>query len=70
MVTIQSVPAALFPQGGGRLANFLLVHGAWHGAWCWAQLRRLLVTAIADRMPDRLPHLVYLDAVVPKPGKS
>ncbi len=52
------------------MANFLLVHGAWHGAWCWAQLRRLLVTAIADRMPDRLPHLVYLDVVVPKPGKS
>ncbi len=110
------------------MANFLLVHGAWHGAWCWrdvttALLRAghrahavtltglgerahllhagidlqthvqdvigaieaeemrgvvlvghsyagMLVTAVADRMADRLAHLVYLDAVVPKPGES
>lgn len=110
------------------MADFLLVHGAWHGAWCWravtaalvraghrahavtltglgerAHLLRedidlqthvddvvhaieaeemqhlvlvghsyagMLVTAVADRMPQRLSHLVYLDAVVPKPGES
>lgn len=110
------------------MANFLLVHGAWHGAWCWrdvtqalvraghqahavtltglgerAHLLRadidlqthvadvigvieaeelqqvvlvghsyagMLVTAVADRMPERLAHLVYLDAVVPRPGES
>ncbi len=110
------------------MAHFLLVHGAWHGAWCWrdvtAALVRaghrahavtltglgerahllhagidlqthvqdvmgaieaeemqavilvghsyagMLVTAVADRMADRLAHLVYLDAVVPKPGES
>lgn len=110
------------------MANFLLVHGAWHGAWCWrdvtAALVRaghsahavtltglgerahllhagidlqthvldvmgvieaeelkgvilvghsyagMLVTAVADRLADRLVHLVYLDAVVPKPGES
>jgi pimeloyl-ACP methyl ester carboxylesterase len=27
-------------------------------------------TAIADRMPQRLSHLVYVDAVVPQPGES
>ena len=110
------------------MANFVLVHGAWHGAWAWrrvvdalhAQGHRALAvtltgggervhlmsslitlethiadvantieaeelqdvvlaahsyagmigTAIADRMPQRLKHLVYVDAVVPKPGES
>ncbi len=110
------------------MANFVLVHGAWHGAWCWqrvvqrlhAQGHRvhavtltgvgerahlmsplitlethiadvantieaeelqdvvlavhsyagMLGTAVADRMPQRLKHLVYVDAVVPKPGEA
>lgn len=110
------------------MANFVLVHGAWHGGWCWRHvmpaLTRLghrahavtltglgerahlldasitlethiadviqaieaeemtevilvvhsyggmLGTAVADRMPERLAHLVYVDAVVPKPGES
>jgi pimeloyl-ACP methyl ester carboxylesterase len=110
------------------MANFVLVHGAWHGAWCWrrvvaalqAQGHRahavtltgggervhlmsplitlethiadvanaieaeemeqvvlavhsyagMIGTAIADRMPGRLRHLVYVDAVVPRPGES
>ena len=110
------------------MANFLLVHGAWHGGWCWRdvvppltraghrvhavtltgvgermhlmtpaitlethitdvanaiemeELDQIVLvvhsyggmigTAIADRMPERLRHLVYVDAVVPKPGES
>lgn len=110
------------------MADYLLVHGAWHGAWCWrrvaeplaaqghrvhavtltgvgerAHLRSPLITlethiadvvnaleaeefkdvalvmhsyagmlgtAVADRMPARLRHLVYVDAVVPAPGES
>ena len=110
------------------MANFLLVHGAWHGGWCWRdvvpqltqaghrvhavtltgvgervhlmtpaitlethitdvanaiemeELDRIVLvvhsyggmigTAIADRMPQRLRHLVYVDAVIPKPGES
>lgn len=110
------------------MANFVLVHGAWHGAWCWQRVVPLLQaqghrvhavtltglgdrahllsslitlethiadvantieaeelqevvlavhsyagmlgTAVADRMPQRLQHLVYVDAVVPKPGES
>ena len=110
------------------MAHFVLVHGAWHGAWCWRHVTEALVraghrahavtltgvgershllspsislgthiadvinaleteemtevvlavhsyagmigTAIADRMPQRLKHLVYVDAVVPKPGES
>jgi pimeloyl-ACP methyl ester carboxylesterase len=110
------------------MANFLLVHGAWHGAWCWQRVLPGLVraghrahaltltgvgerahllhpgidlethildvmaamdaeemsdvvlvvhsyagmlgTAVADRRPERLSHLVYLDAVLPKPGES
>ncbi len=110
------------------MANFVLVHGAWHGAWCWQHVVRELVlqghhahpvtltgvgerkhlmsplitlethisdvanaieaeemddmvlavhsysgmlgTAIADRIPHRLRHLVYIDAIVPKPGES
>ncbi|WP_460839641.1 alpha/beta fold hydrolase [Noviherbaspirillum agri] len=110
------------------MADFVLVHGAWHGAWCWKkilpglwsaghrafpvtltgtgerahQLSRditlrthaddvaavieaeelqraivvghsyggMVITAVADRMPDRIARLVYLDAVVPLPGES
>jgi pimeloyl-ACP methyl ester carboxylesterase len=110
------------------MATFVLVHGAWHGGWCWrrvvdalqAQGHRVFAptltgvgervhlmsslitlethiadvanlieaeelqdvvlgvhsyagmigTAIADRMPHRLKHLVYVDAVVPRPGES
>lgn len=110
------------------MANFLLVHGAWHGAWCWRRVSDALIraghrahavtltglgerahlmtstitlethiadvvaaldaeemdpailvvhsyagmlgTAVADRMPGRLQHLVYVDAVVPRPGES
>ena len=110
------------------MAHFVLVHGAWHGGWCWrdvvaplagaghrvhaptltgvgerahllspaitlethiADVRSaieteeledvvlavhsyagMIGTAIADRMPQRLRHLVYVDAVVPQPGES
>jgi pimeloyl-ACP methyl ester carboxylesterase len=110
------------------MANFVLVHGAWHGGWCWQRVTALLHaaghrahavtltglgerahllsplitlethiadvvnllvaeelqevvlvvhsyagmlgTAVADRMPERLRHLVYVDAVVPRPGES
>lgn len=110
------------------MANFVLVHGAWHGGWCWQRVTALLQqdghrvfavtltglgerahllspaitldthikdvinlieaeelgelvlavhsyagmigTAVADQLGRRLKHLVYVDAVVPKPGES
>ena len=110
------------------MANFVLVHGAWHGAWCWqrvvlrlghaghrchavtltgvgdrAHLLRadislethiadvcglieseelqdvvlvvhsyagMIGTAVASRLPERLSHLVYVDAVIPEPGET
>ncbi|WP_332776855.1 alpha/beta fold hydrolase [Polaromonas sp.] len=110
------------------MANFVLVHGAWHGGWCWQRVTTALQaqghrvhaltltgvgerahllspaitldthvddvisaieveelsdvilavhsyagmigTAVADRLPKRLRHLVYVDAVLPKPGES
>src|SRR5687767_7233194 len=110
------------------MADFVLVHGAWHGGWCWRRVVAALTaaghrahavtltgsgerahlmspaitlethiadvakaieaeemkdvvlavhsyagmigTAIADRMPERLRHLVYVDAVVPQPSES
>lgn len=110
------------------MANFVLVHGAWHGGWCWRRVVQALAsqghrahavtltgagerahlmastitlethindvleaieteeldevvlavhsyagmigTAIADRQAQRLRHLVYVDAVVPRPGES
>ena len=110
------------------MADFVLVHGAWHGGWCWRRVQDPLAraghrvhavtltgvgerahlaspaitlethiadvagvieaeelqdvvlavhsyagmigTAIADRMGSRLRHLVYVDAVVPRPGES
>ncbi len=110
------------------MANFVLVHGAWHGAWCWQRVTTalqqaghrvhavtltgvgerahllspsitvdthicdvinlieaeelqdvvlalhsyggLLGTAVADRVPQRIRHLVYVDAILPEPGES
>jgi pimeloyl-ACP methyl ester carboxylesterase len=110
------------------MANVVLVHGAWHGGWCWSRVvdalqaqghrahavtltglgerahllsslitlethiadvigtieaeelqdvvlavhsyAGMIGTAVADRMPRRLRHLVYVDAVVPRPGES
>lgn len=110
------------------MANFVLVHGAWHGGWCWKKVRTRLATAghdvytptltglgerahlltadvgldthiqdvvamlefeeltdvvlvghsyggmviagVAQRVPQRLAQLVYLDAFLPEPGKS
>ncbi len=110
------------------MATFVLVHGAWHGSWCWKRVRRLLqsrghevftptltgvadrshlmslgvnlethvldvvnlirweelsdivlcghsyggavVTGVADRVPDRIRSLVYLDAFVLENGEN
>jgi pimeloyl-ACP methyl ester carboxylesterase len=104
------------------MTTFVLVHGAWHGSWCWKRVRRLLqaaghevftptltglgershllspqvdlathiddvvnllvweelndvvlcghsyggcvISAVADRVPERIAALVYLDAFV------
>ena len=110
------------------MATFVLVHEAWHGAWCWRKITPLLrgqghevftptltglgershlanpliglethirdvvnvltyedlsevilvghsnggtlITAVADRVSERLAHLVYLDAFVPEDGQA
>jgi pimeloyl-ACP methyl ester carboxylesterase len=110
------------------MSTFVLVHGAWHGSWCWQRVRTGLqrlghevftptltgvgershlldpkvnlethvqdvlnlirweelddvvlcghsyagcvVSAVVDRIPQRIAHLVYLDAFVPETGKS
>lgn len=109
------------------MSTFVLVHGAWHGSWCWKGVRRLLeaqghdvftptltgvgerahllsrdvnldthihdvvnlirweelsdvvlcghsyggcvIGGVADRIPDRIGALVYLDAFVLKNGE-
>ena len=116
------------PRSTGPVRTYVLLHGAWHGAWCWQKLTPLLeargaqvhtptqtglgerahllspsvgletfvddlmqvlvdedlwdvilvghsfggnaITAVADRCPERLRHLVYLDAVIPRSGQS
>lgn len=110
------------------MANFVLVHGAWHGGWCYRETARALrraghdvftpthtgvgerahqgtenitlethirdvcgcieaeelsnvilcghsyggmvITGVADRMPQQIKALVYLDAFVPEHGQS
>lgn len=111
-----------------RPLHWVLVHGAWHGGWCWRKLVPLLeargdrvwtptltglgerahllhadvdlqthvldiaallemedlrevvlvghsyagmvVSGVADRLPERLAQLVYLDAFLPDAGKA
>jgi len=110
------------------MATFVLVHGAWHGGWCFARTAKILrgqghevfapsltgagerahladrevnlslhvldicnvlkwenlsdvvlcghsyggmvITGVADAMPERIGSLVYLDAFVPADGKA
>ena len=110
------------------MARFVLVHGAWHGGWCWKRVRQSLqaaghdvftptltgvgdrshlasrdvdlethvadvvnlirwedlddivlcghsyagcvITGVADRLPERIRALVYLDAFVLEDGQS
>jgi pimeloyl-ACP methyl ester carboxylesterase len=114
--------------GDGAMAKFVLVHGAWHGGWCWWKVTPLLraaghdvypvtltglgerahlgtpqtdldlhiedvrgvlrcegltdvvlvghgyggmvISGIVDRVPERVVHLVYLDAYDPAPGQA
>lgn len=110
------------------MARFLLIHGSWHGGWCWERLLPILkergheawaptliglgehaadatpktglathvnqvaemilaadlkdltlvghsygglvMVGAAERVPDRIGHMVYLDALVPDHGQS
>lgn len=110
------------------MTTYLLVHGAWHGSWCWKQVAGLLkaaghevytltqtvlsershlmstnttleifvqdlvgllewedladvvlvghsfggiaITGAADRVPERIRHLVYLDSLILQDGQS
>src|SRR3954469_14921972 len=40
-VVVNAVPASAQP----KTVTFLLVHGAWHGGWCWKKLTPLLRAA-------------------------
>lgn len=115
-------------QASPAQKTYVLLHGAWHGAWCWQRVTPVLqaaghkvytptqtglgershllnasvnletfaqdlinvllwedlhdivlvghsfagnaITAAADRMPERIRHVVYLDALIPESGKS
>ena len=110
------------------MSTYVLVHGAWHGGWCWqrvaSRLRAaghqvftptltgvgervhlahpgvnltthvtdvlnvlryedlsdvvlvghsyagMVITGVVAEMPERVAHLVYLDAFLPRPGQS
>lgn len=116
------------PPPRQKPATFVLVHGAWHGGWCWRDVRRrleaqghtvftptltglgershlrspipslathiqdivnvieweelsdvvlcghsyggMVVTGVCDALKDRIRHVVYLDAAVPKDGDT
>jgi pimeloyl-ACP methyl ester carboxylesterase len=38
-----------------RVTIYALVHGAWHGAWCWEKVTRLLLQAGHDVVAPDLP---------------
>lgn len=115
-------------KGECALADFVLVHGMWHGAWCWKKVIPLLQTAghnahkvtltgvgerahlhypdidmnlhiqdvvavlefedlrkvilvghslagfmapaVAERVPERISHIINLNGVIPIEGKS
>jgi len=116
------------PKAALGAQTFVLVHGAWHGGWCWSRVADRLrgaghrvftptltglgerkhliskditldtftmdivnviemeevtdivlvghsfggspISGVADTMPERVKHLVYLDSLIVEPGKS
>lgn len=66
----------------------VLVHGMWHGGWCWKvvavmeyedlhdvmlvghSLAGFMAPAVAERILQRLAHVVNLDGVLPVDGKA
>lgn len=127
---LSSLPfsAAHASHRGEPVRDIVLIHGAWHGAWCWDMVRGTLewagynahaltlpglaerademsaeiglqthiddaiaqitalelqdfvlvghsyggmvITGIADAMKNRISHIIYLDAALPKDGES
>jgi pimeloyl-ACP methyl ester carboxylesterase len=123
---ISPTRGAEFPKTQDQ-TTYVLVHGAWHGSWCWKRVRNNLqgaghqvftptltglgershlnsaavnlsthiadvvnllrwedlsdvvlcghsyagnvITGVADRIPERIRRLVYLDAFVPEDGE-
>src|SRR5919205_1150033 len=121
-----AIPAAAQAPGGAK--TYVLLHGAWHGGWCWrpvadalraqghwvftptqtgvGERKHLLsreitldsfvtdlanvieaedlqdiilvghsfgglaISGVADRMPERIRHLVYLDSLILEGGQS
>jgi pimeloyl-ACP methyl ester carboxylesterase len=115
-------------KANGKSLTFVLVHGAWHGGWCWKHVRTALesaghrvftptltgmgerhhlshanvdinthirdvvalieteelsdvilvghsyggypVTGVANMIPAKLAKLIYLDALIPTPGRA
>jgi pimeloyl-ACP methyl ester carboxylesterase len=129
VATTAALPATAQTTGaGGGGKTYVLLHGAWHGGWCWAKVaealragghrvftptqtglgerRHLLsrgitldtfvldvvnlieaeelrdailvghsfggsgISGAADRMPERVRHLVYLDSLILEGGQS
>jgi pimeloyl-ACP methyl ester carboxylesterase len=121
-------PIFVSAGNGESMTTFVLVHGAWHGGWCWKYVAQplrgaghdvytptltglgerchlltpdvglethiqdivnlfefedlrdvvlvghsyggMVITGVVDRVPNRVGHLVYLDAYVPGDGQS
>lgn len=38
----QSIPRNLDLMEKSKMATYVLIHGAWHGGWCWRKVERLL----------------------------
>jgi pimeloyl-ACP methyl ester carboxylesterase len=127
-VVAATLPLAPRLRAAQTSTTFVLVHGAWHGGWCWSRVSPVLreaghtvytptltglgershlltpavdlrlhvqdivglleyenlssvvlvghsyggmvISGVAERMPGRLSHLVYLDAFLPEAGQS
>lgn len=127
-VSVTAVSGASPASAQGSKQTYVLVHGAWHGGWCWSRVAERLrnaghavftptctglgershllsrditldtftmdianvieaeelrdvilvghsfggspISGVADRMPERIKHLVYLDSLMVEPGKA
>lgn len=127
---VRADPGSLRKRSGRdkRQKTYVLVHGAWHGGWCWRDVAKplleaghfvltpsltgladrkhlmspeiglethisdiaslieyydlqdivlvghsyggMVITGVADRLKERISHIIYLDAALPRSGDS
>ncbi len=54
----------------GQVGDLIAEHNLWNIILVGHSYGGMIITGVAAKMPDRIRHLVYIDAALPDPGQS